>query len=1016
MKTCLFTLFLCASIFGRAQGFAEIASLLDVDAGYTSGEYGGGVSFVDFNQDGLDDLTFATGTGQEIRFFLNNGNGFTALEPLVNNTSEVKSVLWVDYDNDGDLDLYATARNGNKLYKNTGDLLFTDITSSCGFSDPVTAQSFCASWLDYDHDALPDLIVSFRVQHLVGKIMLYHNLGNDQFEDVTTEAGLQNLGSSVLAMATLDINNDGWEDIFVGQDYQVGCILLKNNGDGTFDNISASSNTDIANNTMTVTIGDYNGDGLMDIYLTDTGAGNSLLRNLDNETFVDEAYSESVVMNQFSWGAAFIDVENDMDVDLHVNRTSGCTTYGNIPDAPFSNISDEMGFSSYYFYSVGLACGDYNNDGLVDLVKNGSNGSPSTFWLNNNTGHNYITVDLHSTLSNSMSIGAVIDVYAGGKHQLRRIGCGEGFSSQNSYSQFFGLGSNTLVEEITVHWPNGLVNTMNNVAVNQRIEITESLPYTGCTDIAACNFDPEAQEDDGSCYYPQTYYDCFGNCMNDSNSNGVCDELEIYGCANSSACNYDFNATIDDGSCYYPDPYYDCAGYCLNDYNGNGICDEFEYYGCMDGGACNYDPSATYDDGSCYYADPYYDCYGYCWNDYNGNGICDEFETIYGCMDGGACNYDPSATYDDGSCYYPQAYYDCYGYCWNDSNSNGICDEFEGIYGCMDWSACNYDPSATYDNGSCYYPDPYYDCNGYCLNDQNGNFICDEFEYYGCMDGGACNYDPSATFDNGSCYYADLYYDCFGNCLNDANNNGICDEVDYIYGCTISIACNYEPSANVDDGSCYYAQDYYDCNGSCLNDSDQDGVCDEYEISGCTNTDACNYSSDATDDDGSCAFIEAYSVMGDEGVEVGYPYAYSYTNTIGSTYQWNVEMGSVTSGQGTSSVEIVFDTEGMHQVSVVETNIADCTGPTAVLNVNAVVGSVLSIEAFSFSIYPNPASDLITIQASQKMEILQIFNLQSQLIREEKINGNSAVIDISGLAIGMYFVKVDGVVRMMAVK
>ena len=122
----------------------------------------------------------------------------------------------------------------------------------------------------------------------------------------------------------------------------------------------------------------------------------------------------------------------------------------------------------------------------------------------------------------------------------------------------------------------------------------------------------------------------------------------------------------------------------------------------------------------------------------------------------------------------------------------------------------------------------------------------------GCMDDMACNYNPEANEDNGSCEYADPGLDCDGNCLLDADGDGICDP---ILGCTDAMACNYDASATEDDMSCEYAADYYDCDGMCLMDTDGDGVCDELEVAGCTDMTACNYDEMATDDDGSCTVV-----------------------------------------------------------------------------------------------------------------------------------------------------------------
>ena len=200
----------------------------------------------------------------------------------------------------------------------------------------------------------------------------------------------------------------------------------------------------------------------------------------------------------------------------------------------------------------------------------------------------------------------------------------------------------------------------------------------GCTDAEAFNYDPAAQYDDGSCIDA------------------------VNGCTDSTACNYDADANTEDGSCTYADTGYDCDGNCLADTDGDGICDEFEVAGCTDDAACNYDADATDDDGSCTYADTGYDCDGNCLADTDGDGICDEFE-VAGCSDDAACNYDAGATDDDGSCTYADTGYDCDGNCIADTDGDGICDAFE-VAGCTDPAAANYDPFATDDDASCLDP------------------------------------------------------------------------------------------------------------------------------------------------------------------------------------------------------------------------------------------------------------------------------------------------------------------------
>ena len=434
----------------------------------------------------------------------------------------------------------------------------------------------------------------------------------------------------------------------------------------------------------------------------------------------------------------------------------------------------------------------------------------------------------------------------------------------------------------------------------------------GCTDEMACNYDAEATEDDGSCVYAETYYDCEGNCVSDVDGDGICDELEVAGCTDSFACNYNMDATDDDGTCDYlscsgctddtacnydPNAIYEdgtcdysCNEGCTNpsacnydpdalqedgscDYTScvgctdegacnydpiftvdNGSCD-YSCLGCTDEAACNYDANATGDDGSCTYAETYYDCDGNCLMDMDGDGVCDELE-VAGCMDEAACNYDMNATDEDGSCEFPAAFYDCDGNCLMDMDGDGVCDELE-VEGCTDEAACNYDVDATNNDGSCDFPAAGYDCDGNCLADTDGDGICDPFEVAGCTDAMACNYDATATDDDGMCEYAEEFYNCDGTCLNDTDGDGVCDELE-IAGCTDEMACNYDATATDDDGMCEYADEYYDCEGNCLNDADGDGVCDELEIAGCTDEMACNYDAAATDDDGMCEYAEEY--------------------------------------------------------------------------------------------------------------------------------------------------------------
>ena len=236
-------------------------------------------------------------------------------------------------------------------------------------------------------------------------------------------------------------------------------------------------------------------------------------------------------------------------------------------------------------------------------------------------------------------------------------------------------------------------------------------------------------------------------------------------------------------------------------------------FGCTDADACNYDPEAQFNDGSCEDANFPYDCKGDCVNDDDGDGVCNEPR----CQDAptrrpATTTRRPPTTTAPANTSMP---WHLWRDCQEDANANGMCDVFE-VAGCTDANACNYVPLASLEDGSCLYPEANYD--GNCLDDVDGDG-CDVDEVPGCTDLAASNYDPEATDDDGSCVYD-------------------------VEGCTDETACNYNPMATVDDGACEYPEEFYGCDGNCLNDADGDGVCDELEVVGCLDESACNYNAE----------------------------------------------------------------------------------------------------------------------------------------------------------------------------
>ena len=484
MKKSVYLLIWLSFMMANGQiSFQDQASARGV--GETCGiiNYGGGISFYDYNNDGWDDITLATENNENLKIFKNTQDGFfipdTALIPF--NNFQQKQVLWVDFDNDGDNDLFITSTtNGNRLYRNdTVELV--DVTASSGL--PLdNLYTFGASWGDYNNDGFLDVFICNRDLSLQIPNYLFKNKGDGTFVNVSMTSGIGSGSHLSLCAAFFDYNNDGWQDIYVSNDkIQTVNLLYHNNGDGTFAEMGEVSGTNVAIDAMSTTIGDYNNDGWFDIYVTNGPNGNVLFKNNGDGTFTNMAEDSGTTFNSSAWSSVFLDAENDGDLDLYVSSESSGINPEYMPAAFYENLGNNTftvlnngSFNNDNRESYSNAIGDIDNDGYPEIVVSNSSNEDLFLWKNlTTTTNNWLKVKLQGVTSNRQGVGSRIEISVNGQEQYRYTLCGEGYLGQNSGSEFFGLSSNLVVDYVKVTWLSGIEDVLYDVPVNQTLNIVE---------------------------------------------------------------------------------------------------------------------------------------------------------------------------------------------------------------------------------------------------------------------------------------------------------------------------------------------------------------------------------------------------------------------------------------------------------------------------------------------------------------------------------------------------------------
>jgi hypothetical protein len=505
---------------------------------------GCGVAWFDYDNDGWLDLFFVNGTrlggfpkGQEPtnRLYRNNRDGtFTDMtkQSGLARAGWGQAVCVGDYDNDGFDDLFISYYGRNALYKNDGKGAFTDVSEKAGVagqSDRPTRWGSGAAFVDYDKDGDLDLFVANYIDLDLktaptpetgpclykgvmvacgppglegGKNLLYRNNGAGAFTEVSDKAGiLKTYGTYGLGVVAADFDNDAWPDIYVAND-SAPAALYHNNKDGTFTDIGVEAGAAYSSDGkpqagMGVGIGDYDGDGLLDIFKTNfSGDTSTLYRNLGVKSgllsFDDVTFTAGIGVNTrfLGWGCGFVDFDNDGWPDIflvngHVYpEVEKLTTeagypqrkviYQNQRNGSFKDITEKIGGSLVEpTASRGCAFGDFDNDGDVDVVINPVNDLPVLLRADSATNNNWISIKLIGVKSNRNGVGARIKVVADGRTRIDEVRSGGSYYSQNDMRVHFGLGKAAKAQKIEVRWPSGAIDALNDVAAGQVVFIKE---------------------------------------------------------------------------------------------------------------------------------------------------------------------------------------------------------------------------------------------------------------------------------------------------------------------------------------------------------------------------------------------------------------------------------------------------------------------------------------------------------------------------------------------------------------
>lgn len=524
--------YISAQHFTVAQSEAGIDHVLKHSA-----FLGGGAVFFDYDNDGDDDLYITAGDNRD-HFYVNNGDGTfenQAIEAGFPATTiyYTTGAIAGDVDNDGFKDLFVTTwfsnfenLSRNLLFHNNGDGTFTEMWSH--FNDK--AQTMGATFLDFDLDGLLDIYVINYIEdtHFIydddGDIVgydhdcfenkFYRNTGDNDFEEISQEVGLDDTGCA-LAIAGTDFDLDGDIDIYLANDFgefvEPNRLFQNDIEANMFNEVGETYQANIGMYGMGIAVGDIDQDLDLDYYVTNFGK-NILLKNegdifseIAEEAGVDNTWIIDDSTSYVSWGTAFLDIDNDTDLDLYVANgyvpsPSFLSThlfqndklYVNQGDLTFTDEGETLGIENLYT-SRGMAYSDYDNDGDLDIVSVVLNvpindGGWQTVLFRNEMGNekNWLQVTLEGVEANRDAYGSKVYLFADGKTFMHEVSGGSSHCSQNTSRAHFGLGDVAHVDSVQVSWPGGKrLQTIHDLDINQNIYVLEDTTIADTIPIAS---------------------------------------------------------------------------------------------------------------------------------------------------------------------------------------------------------------------------------------------------------------------------------------------------------------------------------------------------------------------------------------------------------------------------------------------------------------------------------------------------------------------------------------------------